>query len=145
MTDELRFARPFSNGEEYRNWTARNCDRCALNGYRFGIAPCEFEENLSIGTITGKVSVDIATHYGATEDEDGPDYIKMPTQCGKFRFTSDDDTQPPPAPPEPDPRHLVLLADPTEDAATIQTATPPREAPITQRRFARPTPGERRA
>lgn len=127
------FVRPFSNGSEADCWEARNCDRCALNGYRRGKEPCELEEAISMGRITGTIPSVIAAEYGA-EIRVGKygGFCDLPAQCPKFiERNDDDDRDDNPEPPQPrpvvhDPRQLVLIADPTEDAARLK---PPAHQP----------------
>lgn len=101
---DAEFVRPFSNGEEYRSWTARNCDRCALNGYALGDAAreCDMEVSLSMGTIIGTIHRSVAAAIGATViDDDG--YVDLPMQCAEFKNRDErgDDNSPPPAPIDP--------------------------------------------
>jgi hypothetical protein len=60
---------PFSNGSQYMDWLARNCDRCSLNYDHENQATrgCEIEEALSFACIDdGKVSAEIARRCGIT-------------------------------------------------------------------------------
>lgn len=107
MTD-VEFVRPFSNGEEYRCWTARNCDRCALHGYELKtVEECGLEYALSVGTITGTIHVDAAALFGATLDGDG--YADMPEQCKAFKSRDERGDDDAPAPPPIDPTQLTFL------------------------------------
>lgn len=108
---------PFSNGSEYFDWRARNCDRCVLDGYRRDRKPCAMEEALSMGTILGTIPVAMAERVGATVRGD---YCDMPVQCRYFRDEDAHDV--PPDVPDPDPAQLVLLADPTEPFANLNPA-----------------------
>lgn len=104
----VEFVRPFANGSEYDCWTARNCDRCALNGYALKTVPeCDMEVALSMGMITGTIASVFAEDIGATIRGK---YCDMPTHCKAFKDRDDNDSDgTPPAPPI-DPAQLTFLA-----------------------------------
>jgi hypothetical protein len=81
---------------------------------------CAFEA----ASLLGIVSPELATMFGwiQSETQYGPrDGWDAPKRCAFFLKRQDGDDSPPPAPP--DPAQLVLLADPTEDAAMIRATT----------------------
>lgn len=73
--------KPFSNATEADYWMESNCERCSLNGYRFGGKPCEMEEAVSMGYIVGTIDAEMAAEYGATLRGD---FCDMPRQCKKW-------------------------------------------------------------
>ena len=65
--------RPFSNGGEYRSWTARNCDDC-IKAYdeEKRAWRCDLEEALSRGAVTdGSIPADIAHRLGCMSQDLG--------------------------------------------------------------------------
>jgi hypothetical protein len=60
----------------------------------------------------------LARWFGWTESPDYPGSFDYPSVCPLRKSPDDNDDRP--APPPPDPAQLVLLADPTEDAALIR-------------------------
>ena len=60
--------------------------------------------------------------FGWTEYAEYPGEYEAPQACRFFREQRDDTDGPQPRGDSPDPLQLVLLADPTEDAATITNA-----------------------
>ena len=65
-TPEQEFS-VFSNGSEYRDWTARNCDRCSVCGPRdFGPSKCALETALSMASmLDGNIPVSLGVEFGA--------------------------------------------------------------------------------
>ena len=63
--------RPFSNGSQYADWQARNCNRCAkYNPERYDGA-CDIDGALGIAYIgTGTVPDDIARRMGYLDNQD---------------------------------------------------------------------------
>jgi hypothetical protein len=108
----------FSNGTEWECWASGNCFDCWHYDAK-EMGACAFEG----AALMSAVSPDLARFFGWTQDAkwDTPDDHRhgwdSPDQCACFRERTDDDGNDNPPPPEPDPTQLVLLADPTEDAA----------------------------
>jgi hypothetical protein len=107
----------FSNGSEWESWAAHNCETCRHYG-RESSGACAFES----AAFFGAVSPALAVLFGWTEHPKYPGSYQAPETCAFHREDDDDDR--PPAEPT-DPRQLVLLADPTEDAAIITNADAP--------------------
>ncbi|HEX6924259.1 MAG TPA: hypothetical protein VF167_02460 [Longimicrobiaceae bacterium] len=123
----------FSNGSEWDIWADRNCHRC-----RFWTADVYHEDDCALpdAGFLGMVTPELARVFGWGRDPDvAAKYGERsawsyPDDCPwrQLRDDRDDGTDPPP--PEPDPHQLVLLADPTEDAALIQQAPVPQEVAV---------------
>lgn len=119
----------FSNGSEWECWSSHNCDRC-----RHCVTDPDKPDEacaLEFGAMLGQVSPALAQLFGWTESEGYPGSFDYPRDCPHLKRKDErDEDEDRPAPPPPDPRQLVLIADPTEDAAVIQNA------PIEVREFA---------
>lgn len=76
--ETARLAQPFSNHTDYELWTARNCSRCSSRGV------CGLEFALEIAEVTSTIPVKLALAYGATHDEEDPEFIELPTRCNRF-------------------------------------------------------------
>ena len=114
----------FSNGTAWDYWAERNCYECRHFDTE-SVGSCAFEGL----AVIGMVSPELARMFGWTEHPEYADSWCQPKVCRFFRQRGDDDAPGDPA-PEPDPRQLVLLADPTEDVSIITRAVPqPIEVP----------------
>lgn len=62
--------RPFSNGSQYVDWTARNCDRCAKQfDWEAQESHCDIEAALSFACIDdGRITAEIARRAGITDE-----------------------------------------------------------------------------
>jgi hypothetical protein len=105
----------FSNGDEWRSWADVNCDRCRFYDADRAGASCAFEAAAFLHT----ASPELARLFGWSEDAEYPGEFDAPESCAFFREKQDDDGNDIPVPPDPDPAQLVLIADPTEDAARL--------------------------
>lgn len=111
----------FSNGSEWDGWASGNCFECWYYDVECAGALCAFEA----ASFLHMVTPDLARLFGWTQrtEEYGPASGWEPPQtCPFFRARADDDGDDNPPPPPPDPAQLVLIADPTEDAALITDA-----------------------
>jgi hypothetical protein len=111
----------FSNGSAWHSWADRPgaCFTCRFYDANELGAACAFEG----AAFLHMCSAELRAMFGwLKHPEHG--YHVPPQQCPFWRSrTSDGDTDDRPPPPEPDPHQLVLIADPTEDAALL-VATP---------------------
>lgn len=127
LTDEKHGVHTFSNGDQWYSWADGNCDACAYYDPDQAGALCAFEAAAFLHI----ASPDLARMFGWAQHTElyGPlSGWRAPEQCAYFRQKKDDgDEYSPPPPPAPDPYQLVLIADPTEDAAGLRE---PREAPV---------------
>lgn len=111
----------FSNGSEWDCWSAHNCDRCR----HLITDPDKPDEAcaLECSAMLQQVSPDLARWFGWTESEGYPGSFDYPRDCPHLKRKDDHDGDSETAPPPfTDPAQLVLIADPTEDAAIIQNA-----------------------
>lgn len=113
----------FSNGSEWEGWAEGNCMECRWYDWD-AMGACAFEASVMFRA----VSPALAVLFGWTEREHSPGWYDAPEQCAFFAQQRGDDDDTPPNTTPADPRQLVLLADPTEDAAIITHATA--EAPM---------------
>ncbi len=107
----------FSNHSEWDAWAEGNCYRCRHYDPESS-GKCAFEA----AAFFGAVSPALAVLFGWTESPKYPGCYRKPEQCAFWTDNEGDEDRERPQTPEPDPRQLVLLADPTEDAATITAA-----------------------
>ena len=109
-------AHTFSHGTEWDLWADRNCYACAhYNESKMGACALEGAALLHLA------SPALLELFGWTRDAQYPESFDYPEVCGFFRQRdTDEGTQSPP--PFVDPSQMVLLADPTEDAAYITNA-----------------------
>jgi hypothetical protein len=130
LADDSMGIHTFSNGTEYEGWADGNCWSCWFWDEDEAGARCAFEA----AAFLDQVSPALAALYGWTErswawrwlgKEKGqikvPSYTP-PSQCPFFRNRTDSDGDDNAPPPDPDPLQLVLIADPTEDAAMVTNA-----------------------
>jgi hypothetical protein len=108
----------FSNGSEWDCWADRNCYRCT----HYLVDPNRPDDSCALegAAMFRRLSPALARWFGWTESPDYPGSFHYPRECPLRKSPDDNDDRP--APPPPDPAQLVLLADPTEDAALIQNA-----------------------
>lgn len=112
----------FSNGSSWDYWADANCFECWFwepDGTAGEL--CAFEG----AALLGMASPDLARMFGWAQHtaEYGERFgWRPPAQCAFFRSRKRDDGEDNPPPPDPDPTQLVLLADPTEDAAIVTNA-----------------------
>lgn len=106
----------FSNGSEGDAWMEPNCYACRFYE-REGRAGefCAFEA----AAFLHQVSPELATLFGWTRNEKYPEEFDAPESCRFFRSRDEDNGERPRRSTPTDPAQLVLIADPTEDAATI--------------------------
>jgi hypothetical protein len=119
----------FSSGSEWDGWASDNCFDCWHFDPDVAGAKCAFESAAFLGMVTP----DLARMFGwiqATEQYGPLSGWRSPETCAFFRARTDDDGEDNPPPPEPDPRQLVLIADPTEDLALAATMRPERAPAI---------------
>jgi len=111
----------FSNGTEGYGWMDANCHLCALYLDEGPAGEyCTFEEAMILNLVTPQM----AAHFGWTPDPEFPEYWNAPEECPHKKDRPEDGSDWTP-PPEIDPTQLVLLADPTEDAAgLVEVASP---------------------
>ena len=119
----------FSNGTDWECWADGNCYQCAYWDADTMGAACAFEGAAFLDLVAPELAqlfgwIQRETKYGPRSGWDAPD------SCRFFRNRTNDDGTDYIPPPEPDPRQLVLFADPTEDAALI------RETPTRERAYA---------
>ena len=119
----------FSNGTEGYGWMDCYCYECA---YYPPDGPAGEYCALECALLLGEVSPDLARLFGFEQREPkyGPrDGWCMGEQSCRFFKQKEDrgDGEWTPPPPPPDPNQLVLIADPTEDAAVLATSPPARE------------------
>jgi hypothetical protein len=111
----------FSNGSEWDSWASQNCYRCQ----HYIAEPDKPDEGcaLEFSAMLQQVSPELARWFGWVESERYAGSFHYPRRCPHFRLKDDrdEDREFSPA-PDPDPAQLVLIADPTEDAALIQNA-----------------------
>lgn len=109
-------SRPYrpSNGTEGEGFMARFCERCVR------------DRAARQGNPADGCEIIVATMCLQVDDPDYPtEWIvdDMGPRCTAFKLDEgDDDGDKRPAPPEPDPRQLVLIADPTEVIANVTPA-----------------------
>ena len=117
VTEPRKGVHTFSNGSEWDSWSTNNCSRCKFYDRDMMGAQCAFEG----AAFMHIASPDLVRMFGWTEDAEFPGHFNRPETCSFFKDKDDRDEDRPPAPPV-DPRQLVLIADPTEDAAIITAA-----------------------
>lgn len=116
----------FSNGSEWDSWASGNCFACRYYDEDTAGRDCAFDS----AAFLGMVSPDLARLFGWIQEaewdrpDDHRDGWDAPQTCACFRAKRDDDNTDPPPPPEPDPRQLVLIADPSEDIGQVATCDP---------------------
>ncbi len=114
----------FSNGSERDGWASGNCHACKFYDPDVMGAKCAFEG----ASFLGMVTPELAELFGWEQDpkwDEPTDHRhgwNYPKACPFFRDRKDDSDNEGPRAPDPDPNQLVLLADPTEDAARILNA-----------------------
>lgn len=115
----------FSNGTSWHCWADANCYECKRYSKYVAGEFCAFEGAALLRGVSPALAemfgwIQRETKYGPLSGWDAP---------ARCRFllprNGDDDDSPPP--PPPDPNQLVLIADPTEDAAIFATKTSQRE------------------
>lgn len=108
----------FSNGDEWYSWADVNCDRCRFYDKDTGGALCAFEG----AAMLSMVSPELARMFGWIESAEYPGEFDAPQECAFLRRNDDrdDDGDRKPRQPTPDPRQLVLIADPTEIIAGVE-------------------------
>jgi len=117
----------FSNATEGLGWMEHNCFRCWHYEHEEPAGElCTFE----MAAMVSLVSAPMMRHFGWVEDAEYPDCYEPPDTCAQLsprpeRNDDDNDGPAPERPTPPDPRQLVLIADPTEDAAQIVHAPEP--------------------
>lgn len=127
LTDAKHGIHTFSNGTAWDCWASGNCFDC-WHWDPDEAGACAFEAAAFLGMVTP----DLAQMFGWVQNPEYADYVgksdppgshrhgwHAPDQCAFFRRRTNDDEGENPPPPEPDPCQLVLLADPTEDAARL--------------------------
>jgi hypothetical protein len=107
----------FSNGSEWDSWSTKNCARCKFFDPGAMGALCAFEA----AAFMHIASPELVRMFGWIEDAEHPGEFDKPETCAFFKDKDDRDEDRPSSPPT-DPRQLVLIADPTEDAALITGA-----------------------
>lgn len=116
----------FSNGTAWDCWASGNCYDCWYYADVAGEG-CAFEG----AALMGVVSPDLARLFGWTQNakydkaDDHRHGWHAPDRCPFFRARLNDDGEDNPPPPDPDPLQLVLLADPSEDAALVVASETP--------------------
>jgi hypothetical protein len=113
LTADDKGIHTFSNSDTWFSFAARNCDECRFWSEDVAGQWCAFEA----AAFLHRVSPDLARLFGWTASTKYADSWDEPEQCAFFR-RSDDDGERGPL-PDPDPAQLVLIADPTEDAALL--------------------------
>lgn len=108
----------FSNGTEHELWADVNCWECAYYDADSAGLLCAFEG----AALLACASPDLVRMFGWLEHPDYPGEFEPPQQCAFFRSKRGDDGSDNPPPPDPDPRQLVLIADPTEVIAGVLPA-----------------------
>ena len=105
----------FSNGSEWECWADNNCFECrSYDMDQIGL--CAFVD----AALMHGVSPALALLFGWTQHADYPECYEPPKACRFFAHEDSDNDGPRRSQTPPvDPRQLVLLADPTEDAAMI--------------------------
>lgn len=108
----------FSNGTSWHLWADHNCFECRRYDAEGRAGEyCAFEGAALLGSVSPALAmlfgwIQTETEYGPLSGWDAPD------RCAHLLpRNGDDDNEPPP--PPPDPNQLVLIADPTEDAAMM--------------------------
>lgn len=130
-TDKEQAIHTFSNGTEGHGWME---DQCCVCAYWPPEGPAGEYCALECAMMLGQVSPELVQLFGFKQRETkyGPrsGWDMSSQTCGFFKEKPDsDDGEWTPPPPPPDPNQLVLLADPTEDAVTIQNAPVQVEVP----------------
>jgi hypothetical protein len=108
----------FSNGTAWDCWADSNCYECWHWDAETAGAACAFEA----ASFLHIASPDLARMFGWVQrtEQYGPQSgWQPPDQCAYFRPKRRDDGEENPPPPDPDPRQLVLIADPTEVIAGL--------------------------
>lgn len=119
----------FSNGTEWEIWAEGNCFECMYWDYDGPAGKyCAFEAASMLHIATPE----LAEMFGWLQNPKYANYRAphdkgerccgwaSPDQCACFKQRErDDDGNDLPPPPPPDPLQLVLIADPTEDAAAL--------------------------
>ena len=118
----------FSNGTHWDGWADSNCYDCFFYDMEASGGMCAFES----AAFLGMVSPSLALLFGWTLNPEYADHVNKgdppdsrrhgwdePQQCAFFRRRTNDDGEDNSPPPATDPLQLVLIADPSEDAATI--------------------------
>jgi hypothetical protein len=116
LADDEKGIHTFSNGTEHELWADVNCWECRFYSEDQAGEHCAFEG----AALLGSVSPELARLFGWIESAEYPGEFDAPESCAFFRERQDDDGNDIPVPPDPDPRQLVLIADPREDAAMVR-------------------------
>ncbi len=124
LTDDSQGIHTFSNGDQWDSWSAPNCERCKF----FDPAVAGKFRAFEAAAFMHCASPELARLFGWVQDVkwDEPNDHRhgwdAPESCSFFCDRKDDNDDDRPPVPDPDPNQLVLLADPTEDAAAIVNA-----------------------
>lgn len=116
----------FSNGTEWECWASGNCFVCRRWDEDEAGKYCAFE----FAALLHHVSPDLARLFGWPYDAEAEQKYGIrsafdaPDEC-RFLLRRDNDEDREPPPPPPDPNQLVLIADPTEDAALLRHVSAP--------------------
>ncbi len=108
----------FSNGSEWECWAGSNCDACRHYDME-RIGRCAFEG----AALMHSVSPALALLFGWSQHTEYPECYEPPQSCRFFADGDSDEDGPRRRATPVDPRQLVLLADPSEDAAMIDDAS----------------------
>lgn len=107
----------FSNGTDWECWASANCWECSHYDWD-AVGACALEGASQLGIASGA----LVQLFGWRQHETYRDSWIKPDVCRFFHQRRDGENGQPVPPPFVDPAQLVLLADPTEDAAMIQQA-----------------------
>ena len=81
--------RPFSNGGQFMDWCASNCDRCVLGNANRESGACDIEQALALAYLDdGTVSEDIARRMGYLKP-DGTTDRNYAWPCTEVEWTED--------------------------------------------------------
>lgn len=114
----------FAKGTDWEGWASGNCYECWHWDPDVAGAKCAFEG----AALLHMVSLELRQMFGWTKHPEFG-YDEPPDECPFFRSRHDNNGRENPPPPDPDPRQLILIADPTEVIAYVQPALEPVEVP----------------